>query len=193
MPIICQWSLNGGKIEVVSDNEHLGLIVSGLHEEQKNVNVDQKHRVATVFTLTQCRDSLFALLGLALSYKCKLGPQARLHLWRVYSLHVLRSGLSALPLRPADIKPMQIFHNKILSGFWKHSFCSPVHRFYFQCEELPIEGRLHIDLLSLFFNIWSNPQTKTHEISQYNHENVRRKIHTMELALSPNLQKAWSS
>ena len=154
---ICPWSLNGDKIDVVTDNEHLGLIVSGLHEEQKNV--DQN--------ITQCRDSLFALLGPALSYKCKLSPQVQLHLWRVYSLPVLRSGLSALPLRPADIKPMQIFHNKILRGFLKQSFCSPVHCLYFLCGELPIEGRLHIDLLSLFFNIWSNSQTKIHEISQY--------------------------
>ena len=52
------WSLNGERIAVGTNNEHLGLIVSGLDEEQKNV--DQN--------LTQCRNSLFALLGPALPY-----------------------------------------------------------------------------------------------------------------------------
>ena len=32
------WSLNGERIAVVQNNEHLGLVVSGLHEEQKNVD-----------------------------------------------------------------------------------------------------------------------------------------------------------
>ena len=151
------WSLNGERIAVVTNNEHLGLIVSGLDEEQKNV--DQN--------LTQCRNSLFALLGPALSYKCKLSPQVQLHLWRTYSLPVLKSGLSALPLRPTDIKPLQIFQNKIMRGFLKQSFCSPVPSLYFLCGELPIEGQVHIDLLGLFFNIWSNPSTKIFEIVKY--------------------------
>ena len=32
------WTLNGEKIEVVDTNEHLGLLVSGIKEEQKNVD-----------------------------------------------------------------------------------------------------------------------------------------------------------
>jgi hypothetical protein len=110
---------------------------------------------------------MFPLLGPALSYKCKLSPQVQLHLWRTYSLPVLRSGLSALPIRPTDMKSLQIFQNKILRGFLKQSFCSPVSSLYFLCGELPIEARLHIDLLSLFYNIWSNPQTKLFEIVKY--------------------------
>ena len=56
--------------KIGTDNEHLGLVVSGWNEEQKNVekNIDQ------------CRKSLFRLLGPALSYKCKLSPLAQLHL-----------------------------------------------------------------------------------------------------------------
>ena len=32
------WTLNGERIEVVDMNEHLGLIVAGLDEEQKNID-----------------------------------------------------------------------------------------------------------------------------------------------------------
>ena len=89
---VSPWRIGGGTISVVTDNEHLGLVVFGWNEEQKNVykNIDQ------------CRKSLFGLLGPALSYKCKLSSLAQLHLWKVYSLPVLRSGLSALPITSSD-------------------------------------------------------------------------------------------
>ena len=151
------WTLNGEQIRVVVDNEHLGLVVSGIHEEQKNV--DSK--------ISQCRNSLFGLLGPALSYKCKLSPQVQLHLWRTYSLPILQSGLSALPVRSTNLKPLQIFQNKILRGFLKQSHCSPIPSLYFLCGELPIEARLHIDLLTLFQNVWSNPQTKIFDMVLY--------------------------
>jgi hypothetical protein len=35
---ISPWTLNGETVSVVDNNEHLGLIVSGLNEEQKNVD-----------------------------------------------------------------------------------------------------------------------------------------------------------
>ena len=154
---ISPWTLNGGKVNVVTDNEHLGLTVSGLDEEQKNVDKN----------IAQCRNSLFGLLGPALSYRCKLSPLAQLHLWKVYSLPVLRSGLSALPIRPTLMESLSIFNNKILRGFLKLSNSSPVPGLYFLTGELPIAGRLHIDLLCLFYTILSNPQTKIFTIVKY--------------------------
>ena len=38
---------------------------------------------------------------------------------------------------------------------------------YFLLGELPIEAALHLDILSLFWNIWINPQTKAHEVVKY--------------------------
>ena len=54
---IAPWTINGEKINVVDSNEHLGLVVAGCDEEQKNV--DQR--------IIKCRNSIFALLGLAFS------------------------------------------------------------------------------------------------------------------------------
>jgi hypothetical protein len=152
-----QSSINIGRVSVVTDNEHVGLMVSGADEEQKNADRN----------IAECRKSLFGLLGPALSYKCKLSPLAQLHLWTVYSLPVLRSGLSALPIRPTVMKSLTIFHNKILRGFLKLSNSSPVPALYFLLGELPIEARLHIDLLTLFHNIISNPETKLSQIVKY--------------------------
>ena len=154
---VSPWSLGKEKICVATDNEHLGLIVSGWNEEQKNADNN----------INQCRRSIFGLLGPAFSFKCKLSPSVQLHLWRLYSLPVLRSGLAALPIRPSVLKSLQTFHHKILRGFLKLSRTSPIPSLYFLSGELPIEASLHLDLLSLFFNILFNPQTKVFEIVKY--------------------------
>ena len=151
------WTHKGKQIDVVDANEHLGLQVSGLQEEQKNVDSN----------ITSCRNSLFGLLGSPLSYKCKLSPEVQIHLWRTYSLPVLISGLCALPIRPVDMAAMKLFHNKILRGFLKLSMSSAISGLCFLCGELPIEARLHIDLLNLFYNVWSNKETKVFDIVLY--------------------------
>ena len=79
---------------MVDNNEHLGLIVSGADEEQKNVDEN----------ITKCRNSLLALLGPAFAYKCLLSPLVQNHLWKTFNLPVLYSGLSALPIRPTHSK-----------------------------------------------------------------------------------------
>ena len=154
---ISPWTLGGGTVAVVTDNHHLGLVVSGMDEEQKNVdnNIDE------------CRKSLFGLLGPALSYKCKLSPLSQHHLWTVYALPVLLSGLSALPIRPTVMKTLTLFHNKILRGFLKLSKSSPVPALYFLLGELPIEARVHIGLLTLFHNALINSNSKLFQVMQY--------------------------
>ena len=151
------WTIDGDKISVVDDNEHLGLIVSGECEEQKNVDRN----------IIKCRSSLFALLGQAFTYKCMLSPLAQIHIWRTCNLPVLISGLSALPIRPVNIKPMETFHKKILRGFLKLSQTSPVPALYFLLGELPVEGTLHIHTLSLFYNLWINPDLTVHKNVAY--------------------------
>ena len=44
-------------------------------------------------------------------------------------------------------------------------FCS--NTFYLLLGELPIEGKIHRDIFSLFYSIWSNPDTKIFEIIKY--------------------------
>ena len=139
------------------NNEHLGLIASGLDEEAKNI--DKK--------ITQCRNSLFALLGPAFSFKCLLSPLVQIHLWRVYNLPVLLSGLCTLPIRPTHVKPLAIYHNKVLRGFLKVSSSSPVPALHFLFGELPLEAQLHIGTLTLFHNLWCNPHTTVHAIVRY--------------------------
>ena len=91
----------------------------------------------------------------------------QLHLWRTYNLPVLLSGLPALPIRPQHVKPLAIFHNKILRGILKLSQSSPTPALYFLLGELPAEALLHIRTLSLLHNIWINRNTTVSKIVQY--------------------------
>ena len=151
------WSLDGIPLPVTDDNEHLGLIVSGLDEEIKNVDKN----------IDSARQQLFNLLGNIFSYKCKLSPTVLHHVWSIYVSPVLRSGLAALPIRPPIMKTISSFHHKILRGILKLGPVSPLPPLYFLLGELPMEAVLHIDLITLFWSIWANPQTKVHEIIRY--------------------------
>ena len=105
--------------------------------------------------------------GPAFAYKCLLPPTVKIHLWHIYNLSVLRSGLAALPIRPANIKSISTFQNKIIRGFLHLSESSPTPALYFLLGELPIEAQLHMDVLSLFYNIWANPDTTVFKLVQY--------------------------
>ena len=151
------WTLNNQKISVVENNDHLGLVVSGTQEEQKNVDSN----------IQQCRNSMFALLGPAYAYKCLLAPAVQCHLSRTYSMPVLRSGLSALPIRPHTMNKLSIFHRKVLRGFLKLSSHSPTPSLYFLLGELPLEARIHMDIFTLFFTICNNPETTANKLVCY--------------------------
>ena len=62
------WRLNGMQVTVSSDNEHLGQIVSGHDQEEKNVEM----------RINKARSCLFSLLGPAFQFKCLLSPVVKL-------------------------------------------------------------------------------------------------------------------
>ena len=99
----------------------------------------------------------------------------------MYVKPVLRSGLAVLPIRPAVMKPLVTFQNKILRAILKLSAYSPIAPLYFMLGELPLEASLHTDILSLFWNIWVNPQTKVHTVLKY------------LLMMSSNSSVTWSA
>ena len=117
--------------------------------------------------IVKCRTSLFAMLGQAFAYKCMLSPLAQVHIWRTCNLPVLLSGLSALPIRPTNIRALETFHKKILRGFLKLSQASPIPALHFLLGELPVEWVLHLRTMGLFYNLWSNPQVSVHSTVKY--------------------------
>ena len=154
---ITPWRMGGNTVQVVENNDHLGQIVSGRRQEGKNV--DER--------LKKGRNSLFSLLGPAFSFKCMLSPLVKIHLFRTFTCPIIRSGLSAFALRSPQMSPLSLFHRKSLKGFLKLSKTAPTPAIHFLFGELPMEGKLHRDMFSLFYSVWSNPDTKINQIVKY--------------------------
>ena len=131
--------------------------MSGIDEEIKNVDKN----------INSARDTLFGFLGNLFAYKCKLSPAVQCHVWQTFVKPVLRSGLAALPIRPPVIKTLTTFHHKVIRAILKLSSHSPVAPLYFLLGEIPLDASVHLDVLALFWNIWSNPQTKIFGVLKY--------------------------
>ena len=162
------WTMNNEVVKVEEDNEHLGQIVSGVKQEQKNVDM----------RLQKGRKSLYSLLGAGFAYKCLLSPVLKLHIYRTYTCPIVRSGLSSFSLRSAQLEPLSLFQRKTIKSILKLSISAPTPSIHFLTGELPIEGKIHRDVFALFFCIWSNPDTKIYQIVKYLLENSNENSRT---------------
>ena len=77
------------KVTVRVDNEQFGQIISGLEQEQKNIDL----------RIQKGRNNIVGLLGPAFSFKCLLSPSVKIHLFRTCTCPILQSGLSSFALR----------------------------------------------------------------------------------------------
>ena len=175
------WRMDNLTVSVKENNDHLGLIVSGNKEEEKNVDLKVK----------KARGALFKLLGPAFSAKCLISPRVQIHLFRTYICPIARCGLAAMALRTNQISPLTAFHRKVMRGFLHLSDSAPVPALYFLTGEIPIEARIHRDIFSLFYNILNNPQSKIFSIVKYLLENSPVSSHTWSVHIK-NLAKMYN-
>ena len=80
------WVMGGQPVKVVENNDHLGQIVSGTRQDEKNI--DER--------IKKARNHIFSMLGPAFAFKCMLSPLVKMH------LPVLYSGLGYL-LSPSGL------------------------------------------------------------------------------------------
>ena len=89
--------MNNSVIEVSEENEHLGMVVTGFREEERNVEEN----------LSSGRKSLFCLLGPAFSQKCHLNPALQVHLSH-REIWALLVGNQAISLSATHYFPQKI-------------------------------------------------------------------------------------
>jgi hypothetical protein len=65
------------------------------------------------------------------------------------------------------LEPISIFQRKTLKSILKLSITAPTPAIHFLTGELPVEGQIHRDVFSLFYGIWSNPDTRIYQIVIY--------------------------
>ena len=154
---VSPWTMDGQQVSVVEDNDHLGLVISGNKQIQKNIDL----------RIEKGRKSLFSLLGPAYSYKCLLSPSVKLFLYRTYTSPILRSWLPSLAFSKNQLEPLAIFQRKVIKSCLHLSLTAPTPSIHFITGELPVEGLIHQDTFSLFYNVWTNPNTKIYSVIKY--------------------------
>ena len=97
------WKMENEVVDVVDENDHLGQIISGTNQVEKNIN----------YRITQGRKSLFSLLGAGFTFKSNLSPTLMLHLYRTFTCPIIRSGLSTFALRPSQSESLSLFSKKV--------------------------------------------------------------------------------
>ena len=147
---ISPWSMDGEKVKVLDENDHLGQIISGDRQVEKNIDA----------RIIKSRNTLFGLLGPAFQYKCLISPSVKMHLFRTYACSILRSGLSTFVIRKNQMHPLEIFHRKCLKSLLHFSITAPTPSIHFLLGELPMEGKMHRDIFSVFYSVWTNPKSK---------------------------------
>ena len=110
---------------------------------------------------------MFSMLGKAFAFKCMLSPIVKIYLFRTFTCQITRSGLSSFALRTHQIAPLSLFHRKVLKGILHLSKTAPTPAIHFMLGELPMEGKIHRDMFSLFYSVWNNPDTKIYQIVKY--------------------------
>ena len=121
------WVMDSQTVSVVEDNDHLGQIISGQRQLEKNI--DNR--------LKKGRSSLYSLLGSGFTYKCNLSPTLQLHLFRTFICPVMLSGLSTFAIRPSNMEPLAIFQRKILKSIFKlskYASTSAIHFWQPNCQ-----------------------------------------------------------
>ena len=131
------WKMDGETVDVADENEHLGLVVTGFHEEQRNVEEN----------ISRGRRSLYSLLGPSFSFQSLVNPKVQMYIFRMYVSPITLSGLGALAIRHTQCQPLQTFHRKIMRGFLHLSDRCPLPALHFILAEVPLEARLHRDCL----------------------------------------------
>ena len=117
--------------------------------------------------LEKSRKAIFSLLGPAYVYKCLVSPAVKLYLYKTFINPIMKSGLSSFALRTTQIEPLAIMQRKILKSCLQLNKYAATSAIYFISSELPIEGQLHQDAFSLFYSLWTNPNTKVHDLVKY--------------------------
>ena len=105
-----------------------------------------------------------------------LSPVLKLHIFRTYTCP--RTSLSSFSLTTNQLEPIAIFQRKTLKSILKLSVTAPTPSVHFLTGELPIEGKIHRDIFSLFYGVWANPDTKIYHIVKYLFENTSENSHT---------------
>ena len=146
--------LNGVDLGVTSHERHLGI--------ERTASTIAKATVEK--RIKEARRAMYRLAGAGLYGLNGVGPMVSLHMFNVYILPILTYGLEALILKDDDYKILEQFYRATLRRLQHlpENTATPILYLLLGC--IPLEGQLHIKLLTFFVGILRRPGSIEHEI-----------------------------
>ena len=168
--------LNGQTLSMSNCEPHLGIM-----RNSKNTNADTVES-----RIKSARKTVFSLLGAGFYGLHGTGPKIGMLKYRTYVLPTLLYGLEALVLGKDEKTALNAYHRQCLRCIQHMPKSTAIPAVHLLSGTLPIEGVLHINVLTLFRNAIANDHDNPPSI-------YMRELLTRQLAMKDGASASWAS
>ena len=162
--------LNNLPVDISHQETHLGL----------QRTPDSKAEATIKERIKSARRAAYSLMGAGLHGLNGVGPKVSKHLIEIYVTPVLLHSLEALILSEKDYKMLDQFYRTLLRQIQHLPTNSAIPSIYLLLGCIPIEGQLHIRMLTFFCNILRRTSS------------VERQVVERQLALKGSDTNSWT-
>jgi len=167
--------LNGAVIGSTEKERHLGIERTPTNSARATV----ESRIKT------CRRSLYSLAGAGLHGYNGLGPMVSLQLLKIYIIPTLIYGLESLILSTEDFRLLESFYKSTLRRLQHLPENTATPAIYLLLGCIPLEGQIHIKVLTFLGSILRRPGTVEHDLikRQLAHKDLSSKSWVVQVRL----------
>ena len=140
-------TINGHQPIYADESVHLGTIVCADPRTTNRANIQNRIKATNA--------KLFHLLGTAISTKKVLNQELQREAYLTYIRSALKSTLECFPFKKVEMKILEDYEKKILRNIFKYHKSSKIAPAYLYLGMVPIDAVIHMDVFSLFHNIWA--------------------------------------
>lgn len=148
--------LNNNIIDVSEQEKHLGIERTPNHSAEATVDSRIK----------QSRRAVYSLAGSGLHGLNGVGPKVSFNMVQTYITPILTYGLESLILKDKDYETLESYYRSLLRQIQHLPENTAIPAIYLLLGCIPIQGQVHIKMLTFFGNITRRPGTVEYEIVQ---------------------------
>ena len=146
-----EFEMDGTKIPNVSTTTLLGIKRATTISKTAEENVQ--------FNISKARKTVYSLLSAGLHGQNGLGPQASLHIARIYVLPILLYGFELILPNQTLTECLEIFQKKLYKRLLSVPINTPGSAVYILSGFLPVEAQINKNALIFFNNVCHQSET----------------------------------
>ena len=150
-------TIKGHQPIYAEESVHLGTIVCADHRKTNLANIRNRIRATN--------GKLYHLLGTVIAADKALNQEVQREAYLTYLRSSLKSTLECFPFKDSEMKLLLDYEKKMLRRIFKHHSRSKTNPLYLLMGIVPIDAVIHMDMFSLFHNIWATKdETETADV-----------------------------